>query len=424
MAKAVFRVSGIKTTGDLGGIGKHNLDRISATNEDIDRSRSDENITLVNCPGSYGQMFDFVTEDLRRQHEEQMKTARKDRQKSFREKINSDRSDVACEFLMSASPDYFEGKSPEEIEEWGKASLDFVSKKIGIEEKNILHAVVHMDEKTPHLHVVAVPLVKKYDGRRKEEVLAISRRHFIKTREDMAKVQTDYVDFMNERGFDLERGMEKSGAKHLEVARYKVKATSEELDQVTAELQKANAAKAQVEEQIRLLEKRAAELKERAETVDKAFSQRLKLKTNLKDITSRTEPVRRLLGGKNKEEEVKLPKKDYKRLLALAKRGAGAEKVIAELERENGRLRGENDKLEGKNKSLSLKNAELAQGVGRAKLVITELQIRNGSLEHENERQSQFLKSAGLEQKFDEWNQKMDRQQTLERNRRDFGMER
>ena len=230
VSMAIFRVSGIKATSDLQGIGKHNVERKSETNMDIDHSRSAENITLKNCAGNYNQMFDYVTRDLKKQHEEQMKTTRKSRQKSFTQKINDDKADVACEFLMSATPEFFHGKSREEIQEWAESSLDFVTKEIGIDKENILHAVVHMDEKTPHLHVVAVPLVEKYDGRRKEDVLAISRKHFIKTREDMSTVQTKYVEHLNGMGFDLERGIEKSGAKHLDVARYKIQETNKELD--------------------------------------------------------------------------------------------------------------------------------------------------------------------------------------------------
>jgi hypothetical protein len=236
LAVAILRVQGYKTTGELTGLGKHNVDRISHTNKDIDSSRSHENITLKNCVGTYNQMFNYVTRDLQKQHEEQMKTTRKSRQKTFNQKINDDKADIACEFLMTATPEYFEGKSREEIEQWAQTSLDFVIKKIGIEEKNVLHAVVHMDEKTPHLHVVAVPLVEKYDGRRKKDILAISRKHFIKTREDMAQVQTDYVDHLKENGLDLERGQEKSGAKHLDVARYKLQETQKDLKEIEMNL--------------------------------------------------------------------------------------------------------------------------------------------------------------------------------------------
>lgn len=236
MAVAIFRVQGYKTTGELTGLGKHNVDRISHTNKDIDLTRSDENITLKNCVGTYNQMFNYVTRDLQKQHEEQMKTTRKSRQKTFWQKINDDKADIACEFLMTATPQFFEGKSREEIQRWAESSLDFVTDQIGIGKENILHAVVHMDEKTPHLHVVAVPLVEKYDGRKKQDVLAISRKYFIKTREDMAEVQTKYVGHLKADGFDLERGLEKSGAKHLDVARYKIQETQKDLKEIESDL--------------------------------------------------------------------------------------------------------------------------------------------------------------------------------------------
>jgi len=236
MPKAILRVQGIKTTGDLKGIGKHNIDRVSHTNKDIDLERSNENITLVECDESYNSKFHEITHDLKTQHEEQMKTTRKSRRKNFLDKVNEDKADVACEFLMSASPEYFEGKSREEIEKWAETSLDFITKKIGIEEKNVLHAVVHMDEKTPHLHVVAVPLVEKYDGRRKKDVLAISRKHFIKNGEQLAQIQTDYVDHLKENDIHLNRGMKKSKAQHLDVARYKVVKTEERLGEIEKEL--------------------------------------------------------------------------------------------------------------------------------------------------------------------------------------------
>lgn len=421
----------MKTTSDLQGLGKHHVDRISATNKDIDRSRSEQNITLVKPIGNYNEMFEYTVRDLKKQHEEQMTKTRASRQKTFREKINDDRADVACEFMLSASPDYFEGKSREEIEDWAKTSLSFVTYKIGIEEKNVLHAVVHLDESTPHLHVVAVPLVEKYDGRKKEKVLSISRKQFINTREDMAKVQTDYVEFMNGRGFELERGMEKSGAKHLDVVRYKIKATGEQLEQVTAELHKATAAKEQVEKEKQLLEKRLIELQERVQSVEKdvesverVFTHRLTLNDDLEGIESRTEPVKRIFGNKDKEEEVRLPKKDFKRLLELADRGVGAELIVtveketgAVVKRQHGELVQKHNDLVGKyNELLSSSKTMKTQN----KELKSELHLSNRKVTH----LSDFVVSEDLGERFNEWNKKFEKQQQREQSRRDFGMER
>ncbi len=267
MPKAIFRVQGIKTTGDLKGIGKHNVDRISHTNKDIDRERSNENITLKECDENYNSKFHEITHDLKMQHEEQMKTTRKSRRKNFLDKVNEDKADVACEFLMSASPEYFEGKSREEVEKWAKTSLDFITKKIGIEEKNVLHAVVHMDEKTPHLHVVAVPLVEKYDGRRKKDVLAISRKHFIKNGEQLAQIQTDYVDHLKANDIHLERGEKNSRAKHLDVARYKIVKTEERLDQIENELIEKHFEVAKLKDERKSLENNLGKKKNELENI-------------------------------------------------------------------------------------------------------------------------------------------------------------
>ena len=217
MSNAIFRVEGIKTTSDLRGIGKHNAERISLTNDDIDSSLSGENIQLIEPPDSkaYLKKFFQIVEPMKLEHEEKMSTERKDRVKSFEAKINSAKSDVACEFLFTSDEDFFKGKSKEEITEWANESLDFVKKEIGIEEENILHAVVHMDEKTPHLHVVAVPLVKKYDGRAKKELWQLNRKHFIETKFDLSKLQDKYHERMQNKGYDLERGKVGSKTKHL-----------------------------------------------------------------------------------------------------------------------------------------------------------------------------------------------------------------
>lgn len=229
MSHAIFRVQGIKTTSDLRGIGKHNLDRVSLTNDDIDSSRSSENIHLIESE-SYLKKFFTRVEPMKQEHDEKMKTERKDRVKSFEGKINSAKNDIACEFLFTSDTKFFEGKSKEDIQAWGQQSLDFVEKEIGIDKKNILHAVIHMDESTPHLHIVAVPLVNKYDGRSKKDVWQLNRKNFIKTKEDMSNLQDKYFEHMKNAGHELERGQKGSERHHLSVEEFKVQSVKKELE--------------------------------------------------------------------------------------------------------------------------------------------------------------------------------------------------
>jgi hypothetical protein len=229
LSHAIFRVQGIKTTNDLRGIGKHNLDRVSLTNDDIDSSRSSENIHLIESE-SYLKKFFTRVEPMKQEHDEKMKTERKDRVKSFEGKINSAKNDVACEFLFTSDTKFFEGKSKEDIQAWGQQSLDFVEKEIGIDKKNILHAVIHMDESTPHLHIVAVPLVNKYDGRSKKDTWQLNRKHFIETKEDMANLQDKYFEHMKNAGHNLERGQKGSERHHLSVEEFKAESIKKEIE--------------------------------------------------------------------------------------------------------------------------------------------------------------------------------------------------
>lgn len=232
MSYAIFRVAGIKTTGDLKGIGKHNLERVSHTNQDIDLDRSSKNIHLVTPPNSetYMKRYLEIVEPMKLEHEEKMKTERKDRVKSFETKINSSKSDVACEFLFTSDEKFFEGMNKDQVKKWSETCLEFVKKEIGISEDKMLHAVVHMDEKTPHLHVVAVPLVKKFDGRAKRDVWQLNRKHFIHGKDHLSELQDKYYEHMLKHGYDLERGIKGSDSRHVNPEKFKVQEEMKKLE--------------------------------------------------------------------------------------------------------------------------------------------------------------------------------------------------
>lgn len=82
MSYSVFRIQGIKTTGDLVGISKHNKDRVSHTNQDIDTSKSKDNIILIEC-NNYNSKFNDIVAPMKQEHTERMKTMRADRIKTF-----------------------------------------------------------------------------------------------------------------------------------------------------------------------------------------------------------------------------------------------------------------------------------------------------------------------------------------------------
>ena len=65
------------------------------------------------------------------------------------------------ETLITASPEFFAGKKPGEIRDFFEYALKFL--KIKQAEETIVSAVVHVDEKTPHMHLCFVPITA--DGR-------------------------------------------------------------------------------------------------------------------------------------------------------------------------------------------------------------------------------------------------------------------
>ena len=89
-------------------------------------------------------------------------------------------------------------------------------------EKNIISAVVHLDEGAPHMHLMFVPVVhtKDQEGKNVDKICA---RDFWKGRDSYRKLQDAYFNHVKSKGFDLERGMfvEDTNRKHYTVEEYK-----------------------------------------------------------------------------------------------------------------------------------------------------------------------------------------------------------
>ena len=129
------------TRGSVRGIENHDLRlaKVSKTNGDIDYSRTHTNYELWNRNGeSFNRAVSERIAQLKLK-----KAVRKD-------------AIVMCQAMCTATPTFFENKSDEEIRKYFEECLEFLSKKYG--KDNIVSAIVHMDEKTPHMHVNFVPI--------------------------------------------------------------------------------------------------------------------------------------------------------------------------------------------------------------------------------------------------------------------------
>jgi hypothetical protein len=152
-----------------------------ASNPDIDTSRSCYNLHLVQPQGRY------------REEADRMIAVRKD-------------SVRVVEALVTASPEFFKDKTNREIKAYFEYALEFLKSKQNAQ--TFISAVVHMDEKTPHLHLCFVPLTA--DGR-------LSAKEIIGNRKNLVRWQDEFWQHMVKQYPELERGESASqtGREHI-----------------------------------------------------------------------------------------------------------------------------------------------------------------------------------------------------------------
>ena len=223
MNYGIFRSEPIMTLNDLAQIGSHNKREKKAykSNPNIKLELTKNNVELVPLKEKYVKGFHNLTKEYRKQHEEKQKTERDDRKRSYSEMLNKSKSVVADELLFTATNKFFKDKDKDFILEWANTCMDFVYNDLGYTKEQILHSTLHLDEATPHIHCVVVPLVKKLDKRTNTERYTISKKQYIKDKLHLSQLQDIYNVRLREKGYDLERGIKGSNAKYQKVKEFK-----------------------------------------------------------------------------------------------------------------------------------------------------------------------------------------------------------
>ena len=157
-----------------------------ASNPDVDTARSKQNFHLVTPERKY-----------RAEAERQIAQA------GCRTRSDSVR---VVEVLFTASHDFFKGKSNGEIRAFFEECMAFLAQRQA--PATYLSAVVHMDEKTPHMHLSFVPLTA--DGR-------LSAKEIVGNRQKLTQWQDAFWEHMVQKYPDLERGesASKTGRTHI-----------------------------------------------------------------------------------------------------------------------------------------------------------------------------------------------------------------
>ena len=220
---AIFRSQPVMTLEDLKQIGLHNKREKQAykSNPDIKLNMSQYNVELVPLAEKYVKGFYNITKDYRKEHDERMKTEREDRKKKFNTMLDNSRNVVADELLFTATNRFFRNMSNEDLMKWANTCMEFVYEDLGYTKEQVLHATLHVDEKTPHIHCVVVPLVKKLDKRSNTERYTISKKQYIKDKIHLSELQDKYHQRLTEKGFDLERGIKGSDNVNINIKELK-----------------------------------------------------------------------------------------------------------------------------------------------------------------------------------------------------------
>ncbi len=162
---------------EISGIEAHNerTKEKYASNPDIDPSRTHLNFHLIKPERKY-----------RAECEKQIAEA------GCRTRSDSVR---VVEALITATPEFFKGKKRAEIKEFFNEALEFIKKNQAPE--TIISAVVHLDEKSPHMHLCFVPLTE--DKR-------LCAKEILGNKKKLTQWQDKYWEHMVKKYPDLERG--------------------------------------------------------------------------------------------------------------------------------------------------------------------------------------------------------------------------
>lgn len=216
MAKrvAILRVKKLKSLRSVLGSGRHTFREQPTTNAITEKLG--ENIILVG-PSTAQGIVDAVSKRLEQVTEHQARAV------------------PAIEYLITGSP----GTAATQSRHYFDDALEWLRKKHGAE--NVISAVIHRDEKTPHLVAYVVPLVTTEGKTRKRSVNAgrnpdgsmirktievaapgatrLSASHFLDGKQKLSDMQTDFAEAVGAK-HGLVRGLKGSRAVHTTIKQF------------------------------------------------------------------------------------------------------------------------------------------------------------------------------------------------------------
>lgn len=176
--------------GQIAALDRHNF-RLNRNygNENIDTDKSKDNIVLI---APENGLYKAVKERLEKEVIPYQKR-----------KLRQD-ANWLTEFVVTM-PDNV--RETEQVKRYCEVALTHFGEKVGKE--NLISAVIHMDEATPHMHLDFTPITKDHRLSSKQ----------IMTREFLTKLHDELPVILKRAGFEVERGTPVAAAEKAEKAR-------------------------------------------------------------------------------------------------------------------------------------------------------------------------------------------------------------
>ena len=190
---------------NLKGIYRHNERKnFNYSNKNIDKEKTYLNYSLKEPIYSYEKEFDRLKKEY--DLKGQIKTV----------------SNIAYEYIITSDKEFFDRIGEKETKRYFETAYNFVSEYKNLGKKYIMSAQVHMDEESPHMHLIFLPVVHTTDKKGKAiDKLACSE--FWKEKDSYRQLQNAFYEYMVSHNFELERGLpkEETNRKHVNLAEYK-----------------------------------------------------------------------------------------------------------------------------------------------------------------------------------------------------------
>lgn len=244
----------------------------SKSNPQIDRERTPRNYHFIKPDDTYTAFINQRIKDL-----------------APKRKIKDD-AVLMCSFFVGASPEFFIGKDKNDIGAFFFECTEFFAERYGRE--NIISAVVHLDETTPHMHLNLMPVL---DGR------LCAKQLF--DRKELRSIQTDLHNEVGKH-WGLERGKEGSTAEHLDTVEFKLKKMREAADRAERQADEAESRQAVAEKGAINAEQRKVHAEEATQTLEEKQKQ---LQQDTAPLQAAAEVLQEYSDGKRKLNKRDLP---------------------------------------------------------------------------------------------------------------------